>query len=46
MAMAQQVVAGAEALLTDPDPVGHAVLSGVFFDTDRAGGQPESQVAP
>lgn len=44
-AMTQQVVADAEALLADLDRVGHAVLNGIFFDTDRAVVKPQSQAA-
>ena len=44
-AMAQQVVADAEALLADLNNVGHTVLRGVLFDTDRAVIKPESSAA-
>lgn len=43
--MAQQVVADADALLADLDRAGHAVLRGVFFDTDKAVVKPESETA-
>jgi OOP family OmpA-OmpF porin len=44
-AMAQQVVADAAALLADLDRVGHTVLRGVLFDTDRDVVKPESEPA-
>ncbi len=44
-AMTQQVVADAAALLGDLDRAGHAVLQGVFFDTDTAVITPESAAA-
>ncbi|MGD8439765.1 MAG: OmpA family protein [Holophagae bacterium] len=43
--MAQQVVADAAALLGDLDTSGHAVLQGIFFDTDTAVITPESTAA-
>jgi outer membrane protein OmpA-like peptidoglycan-associated protein len=43
--MKQQVVANAAALLADLERVGHTVLHGVFFDTDKAVLEPESSVA-
>jgi outer membrane protein OmpA-like peptidoglycan-associated protein len=43
--MTQQVVADAAALLADLDRVGHTVLHGVFFDTDKAVVKPESEPA-
>ncbi len=43
--MTQQVFADADALLADLDRVGHVVLGGIFFDTDRAVVKPESQAA-
>ena len=43
--MIQQVVADAAALLGDIDRSGHAVLQGVFFDTDTAVIRPESAAA-
>lgn len=44
-AMTQQVVADAKALLADLDRAGHAVLHGIFFDTDKAVVKPESEAA-
>ena len=44
-AMVQQLVADAEALLADLDRVGHVVLSGIFFDTDKDVVKAESQAA-
>jgi outer membrane protein OmpA-like peptidoglycan-associated protein len=44
-AMAQQVVADADALLADLTNVGHTVLHGVLFDTDKAVIEPESRAA-
>ncbi len=44
-AMTQQVVADAEALLADLDRSGHAVLHGIYFDTDTAIVKPESEAA-
>jgi outer membrane protein OmpA-like peptidoglycan-associated protein len=44
-AMTQQVVADAAALLADLDRSGHAVLHGVFFETDTATVRPESAAA-
>jgi outer membrane protein OmpA-like peptidoglycan-associated protein len=41
-AMAQQVVADAAALLDNLDRVGHTVLQGILFDTDKAVIKPES----
>lgn len=43
--MVQQVVADAAALLADLDRVGHTVLHGVLFDTDKAVVKPESAAA-
>ena len=43
--MTQQVVADAAALLADLDRTGHAVLHGIFFDTDKAVVKPESEAA-
>lgn len=43
--MAQQVVADADALLADLHRVGHTVLHGVLFDTDKAVVKPESSAA-
>jgi outer membrane protein OmpA-like peptidoglycan-associated protein len=44
-AMAQQVVADAAALLDSLDRVGHTVLKGILFDTDKAVIKPESRKA-
>jgi outer membrane protein OmpA-like peptidoglycan-associated protein len=44
-AMTQQVFADAAALLADLDRAGHAVLHGIFFDTDKAVVKPESKAA-
>lgn len=44
-AMTQQVVADAAALLADLDRAGHVVLSGIYFDTDKAVIKPESEAA-
>ncbi len=43
--MEQQVVADAAALLADLDRVGHVVLQGILFDTDKAVIKPESEPA-
>ncbi len=43
--MVQQVVADAAALLANLDRVGHTVLHGVLFDTDKAAVKPESAAA-
>jgi outer membrane protein OmpA-like peptidoglycan-associated protein len=43
--MQQQVVADAAALLADLDRVGHTVLRGIFFDTDKSVVKPESSAA-
>jgi outer membrane protein OmpA-like peptidoglycan-associated protein len=43
--MTQQVVADAAALLADLDRVGHTVLHGILFDTDKAVVKPESEAA-
>lgn len=44
-AMVQQVVADADALLADLNRIGHAVLHGILFDTDKAVIKPESGAA-
>lgn len=44
-AMAQQVVADAAALLGNLDRVGHTVLQGILFDTDKAVIKSESRKA-
>lgn len=44
-AMNQQIVADAAALLADLERAGHAVLHGLFFDTDLAVVKPESEAA-
>ncbi len=44
-AMEQQVVADAAALLADLEHQGHVVLSGIYFDTDKAVIKPESEAA-
>jgi len=44
-AMTQQVVADAAAMLADIGRVGHTVLNGVLFDTDKAVVKPESKAA-
>jgi outer membrane protein OmpA-like peptidoglycan-associated protein len=44
-AMVQQVVADAAALLADLDRVGHTVLHGILFDTDKAVVKQESEAA-
>jgi len=44
-AMAQDVVANAEAFSSDIDAAGHAAVYGILFDTDKADIKPESAQA-
>ncbi len=43
--MAQDVVADADALSNDLKTTGHAAVYGIYFDTARSDGKPESEAA-